>query len=207
MAMRTPKIFCIGANKTGTTSLQRAFLDLRYSVGDQRTGELLLQHYLNNDFGPIIEFCRSAQVFQDVPFSCPETFKYLNVAFPGSKFILSVRDSSEQWYNSIIRFHSKLFSPGRIPTAADLKNADYVYKGWMWQAFSAVHKTADTDPYNREALIADYERHNDSVVEYFKGRDALLVINVSEAGSYKRLCNFIGADPVYDQFPWENRTA
>jgi Sulfotransferase domain len=174
-------------------------------VGDQRRGELLLAHYVNKDFGPLVEFCRSAQVFQDSPFSFPETFKHLDAAFPGSKFILSVRDSSEQWYNSLIRFHSKL-SPGRIPTVTELQNADYVYKGWMWQAHHAVFNTPDDDPYNKEILIGNYERHNRDVIEYFKGRDTLLIINVSQTASYRRFCKFIGADPLYDQFPWENKT-
>jgi hypothetical protein len=31
------KIFCIGLFKTGTTSLKKAFQDLGYTVGDQRT--------------------------------------------------------------------------------------------------------------------------------------------------------------------------
>ena len=37
------KIFCIGRNKTGTTSLKRAFEDLGYPVGDQRKAEILTE--------------------------------------------------------------------------------------------------------------------------------------------------------------------
>ena len=34
------KIFGIGHNKTGTTSLQKAMIDLDYIIGDQRQAEL-----------------------------------------------------------------------------------------------------------------------------------------------------------------------
>jgi hypothetical protein len=37
------KYFCIGRNKTGTTSLKRAFEDLGYPVGDQRKAEILTE--------------------------------------------------------------------------------------------------------------------------------------------------------------------
>ena len=202
-----PKIFCIGRNKTGTTSLEKAFMDLGYSLGNLRNAELLLPSYIHNDFKPIIDFCHSATVFQDSPFSYPETYKHLDKAFPGSKFILSVRDSSEQWYNSITTAHSKTISPGRIPTSEDLKNYDYVYKGWVWKVNRALYKTPENDPYNQEMLIAHYEKHNKDVLKYFEGRKNLLVVNVSRSASYEAFCSFIGRRPLYKEFPWENKTS
>ena len=117
------KYFCIGMNKTGTTSLKFLFEDLGFHVGDQRKAEILTgKFYLDQNFKPIIDYCQSAQVFQDIPFSYPDTYKYLDKAYPNSKFILTVRNDSEQWYNSVIQFHAKLFgSDGRIPTGNDLK--------------------------------------------------------------------------------------
>lgn len=103
------KIFCVGRNKTGTTSLTKAFEDLGFVVGNQRTAERMLHHYKNRDFKPIIKYCKSAQVFQDFPFSYPETYKHLDKAYPNSKFILTIRDSADQWYNSVTKFHAKMF--------------------------------------------------------------------------------------------------
>ena len=202
-----PKIFCIGRNKTGTTSLEKAFIDLGYAMGNQQKAELLLPHYINNNFKPIIDYARSARVFQDSPFSYPETYKHLDKAYPGSKFILTIRDSPEQWYKSIIAFHAGIFGHGQIPTAEDLKNAGYVYKGWIWQLNSFLYKTPENDPYNREMLMAHYEKHNRDIMEYFEGRNDLLVINISQPGSYHMFCNFIGNKPLYKEFPWENRTS
>ncbi|MDX8395773.1 MAG: sulfotransferase, partial [Mariprofundaceae bacterium] len=129
------KFFCIGQNKTGTTSLKKAFEIMDFPVGNQWKAEKLAnRYYFGVEFNQIIEYCESAQVFQDVPFSWPETYKILDKSYPGSKFILTVRDSPEQWYRSITRFHAKCFGEGRVPLAEDLRNATYVRKGFMYKA-------------------------------------------------------------------------
>ena len=202
------KYFCIGRNKTGTTSLEAAFEALGYPVGNQRKAEILTgKHYFEGDFQPIISYCKSAQVFQDVPFSYPKMYKKLDQAYPGSKFILSVRDNPAQWYRSITRFHAKLFGKeGRIPTAEDLKAAQYVWPGFMYNVIR-VHGTTDEDPYNKDAMTAHYEQYNLDVMAYFKDRpNDLLVINLAEQGAYQKFVEFLGVDSTYDDFPWENKT-
>ena len=86
---RTSKVFCVGRNKTGTTSLDVALRELGYLMGDQREAEWLIDAYAARDFKPIVEYCRSAEAFQDVPFSYPYTYVVLDQAFPESKFILT----------------------------------------------------------------------------------------------------------------------
>lgn len=202
------KYFCIGRNKTGTTSLKRAFEDLGFPVGNQRKAEILTgECYFAGNFQPIVDYCKTAQVFQDVPFSYPETYKHLDKAYPGSKFILTIRDDAEQWYRSITRFHAKMFGKdGRIPTVEDLKSATYVQPGFMYNVVR-VHGTPDDDPYNKEIMVAHYERYNQEIIEYFKDRpEDLLVINVAEKGAYQKFVDFLGVDSPYDDFPWENRT-
>lgn len=203
-----PKIFCIGRNKTGTTSLQAAFQELGYIVGHQRSAEILCdQHYYRGEFGPIIDYCKTAQVFQDVPFSLPETYKHLDRAYPGSQFILSVRDSPEQWYDSMIRFQIKKFGrDGKLPSADDLREATYLRKGWLYKRLE-MYGLSDDDPYNKEKLIAHYEKYNRDVQEYFAGRPGdLLVVNLAEPGAYRRFLEFIGAHSNRTEFPWENRS-
>lgn len=202
-----PKIFCIGANKTGTTSLKAALEELGIIVGNQRIAELLFDDWVRRDFRRLIRYCHTAQAFQDAPFSYADTFVALDQAFPGSKFILTVRDSSEQWYQSLTRFHSKLWGNGAIPTAEDLKNAEYLYKGFAYDTKKMVHRTPDNNIYDKETLIRFYETHNTTVINYFAyRRDDLLVINVAEKDSYQKLCQFLGVTPVRSDFPWENKT-
>lgn len=202
------KYFCVGRNKTGTTSLKAAFEALGYVVGNQHKAEMLTsQHYFTSNFQPILDYCKSAQVFQDVPFSYPKLYKQLDQAYPGSKFILTVRDSPEQWYSSITRFHAKLFGKGgRIPTVEDLKAAQYVRPGFMYNVVR-VHGTPDEDPYNKEIMIAHYESYNREIMEYFSDRpEDLLVINVAERGAYEKFIEFLGVESPYDDFPWLNKT-
>ena len=202
------KIFCIGRNKTGTTSLARALRDLGIIVGYQTPAELLIHDWAQRDFRRIVRYCLTAQAFQDVPFSLPYTFQALDKAFPGAKFILTVRDSPEQWYSSAIRFQSKMFGHGEIPNGDDLRKAAYRYPGWAWDTHRAIHWTPSDDLYNREKMIEHYNFHNQTVLEYFRHRpNDLLVINLAEKGSYAKFCEFIGKQPVGKDFPWENKTA
>jgi hypothetical protein len=202
------KVFCIGRNKTGTTSMAKAFNELGLVVGVQWLAERLVHDWVRRDFRRLFLYCYTAQAFQDVPFSLPFTFQALDQRFPGSKFILTMRDSPEQWYDSLTRFHAALFGHGRIPTADDLKAADYVYQGFMYEANRLVYNTPADDPYNRDLLIASYNAHNNAVVEYFRHRPGrLLVLNVAEPGAYDKLCGFLGKPRTGKEFPWENRTA
>lgn len=203
------KIFCIGLNKTGTTSLKKTFKDLDFIVGNQRRAAKLLDDYIDGNFESIIQYCTSAQVFQDSPFSFPETFKYLDMAYPNSKFILAIRNSPEQWYNSLVKFHSKFYGEGKVPTADDLKNTKrYVKEGRPWKVNQRVFKSPKDDPYNKKSLIKFYIDYNAAVKEYFNDRpEDLIVINVSKKNDYQNLMSFLDIDSPFSNFPWENKTA
>lgn len=202
------KVFGIGNNKTGTTSLKAAMEELGYKTGDQRTAEELIDDWAKRDFKRIVQYCKTAQFFQDVPFSKPYTFVVLDHEFPGSKFILTVRDDPEQWYNSLVKFHSKKWGrEGRIPTREDLQQATYLEKGRPWKANRLSYDTPEDDPYRKEILIQHYIDHNNSVKEYFRHRpDDLLVLNVAGKNAYQKLCDFLGMKPVGKTFPWKNKT-
>lgn len=203
------KYFCIGANKTGTTSIKKAFKQFRFKVGNQRKAELLMSAYFKGDFEPIIRYCKTGEFFQDVPFSCPETYRYLDEAIPNSKFILTVRNSADEWYNSLVKFHSKLYGNGSIPSVEMLKQVDYVYKGWTWEVMTKTYGINEKDnPYDKEMLLTYYNNHVASVKNYFKSKpNDLLVLNVSEKGAYQKLANFVGIEVEENaNFPWENKT-
>jgi hypothetical protein len=203
---RRPKVFCIGRNKTGTTSLEKALRDLGYIVGSQATAELLIHDYARRDFRPIVEYCRTAEAFQDIPFSLPYTYQIVDYAFPGSKFILSVRDNDDEWYRSLIRFHQmRLGIDGRI-TREHLVNDPYRYKGFLWEVNRTIYHSPEDDPYDESVLKEHYLRHNQHVVDYFKFRSDLLVVNLKERRSYQTFCDFLEVDPLYKDFPWLNKS-
>jgi len=205
---KQPKIFCIGRNKTGTTTLHKTFLQHGFRVGSQSKAESLIDAYALRDFKKIIRYCRSAQAFQDLPFSLPYTYMILDNAFPGSKFILTERDNDEQWYNSLVKFHSKKFTnSGELPTKEDLQNASYREPGFAWKVNRILYDSEEDDLYNKVQLQASYNNHNAQVKDYFRHKDNLLVINVSKAEDYNRFCNFLSLTPQMKTFPWENKTS
>jgi len=203
-----PKIFGIGNNKTGTTSLKTAMDELGFVIGYQREAEKMMEDWAKRDFNRIVEYCKFAQFFQDVPFSRPYTYVVLDHEFPGSKFILTVRDSPNQWYNSLTKYHARKYGKdGRIPTKEDLQQATYVEKGWKWRINRMSYKTPEDDPFNKEILLHYYNDYNKNVKEYFRHRpDDLLVLNVAEENAYQKLCDFLAIKPIGDSFPWKNKT-
>ena len=202
------KVFCIGFNKTGTTSVRVAFEQLGYRIGNQAVAETFITDWACRDFSRIIDYCNTADAFQDIPFSLPDTYQSLDAAFPGSKFVLTVRTSAEMWYQSLTTFHAKVFGGGRIPTEDDLAHATYRFEGWALLAMRAIAAFPDGDPYNNECLVRAYESHNARVQEYFRPRPTdLLTIDVAAEGSYQRFCDFLGKSSHGLVFPWKNRTA
>lgn len=123
-----------------------------FIVGAQMEGTRLINQWAKRNFKPIIRFAKTAQFFQDAPFSYPYTYIAMDQAFPNSKFILTIRDNAETWYNSLINFHSKLWgSNGNIPPSAeDLNNAPGPWPGFRLKAKLMVNNVPENDPYNKD---------------------------------------------------------
>lgn len=200
------KIFVIGFNKTGTTSVEKALSEFDLILGHQRTAERLMLDVVKEEMGSLNKYCLTAEAFQDVPFSAPYVFKHLDTHYPNSKFVLTIRDSDEQWFNSIVRFHSKLWGEnGLPPTQHELEKANYVTQDYALKVSKFMY---GDELYNEKIYKSIYNNHNKEVISYFKDRpDDLLVVNVAKKEDYKKFCNFIGENPLHDSFSWENKTA
>ncbi len=204
------KVFCIGLNKTGTTSWAQAMTDLGYRVGNERAAEIFFDDWTQKKYARILRFCNSAQAFQDVPFSLPQMHVILHQRFPDSRFILTVRDCAQQWYQSVTRFHAKAWSArGHCPpTPRDLENAEYIYKGWPAAFCRQVFKTPPEDPYKRDILLQFYNDYTGSICDYFsRYPDSFLQINVAAPGALKTMCGFLDTPYPGGEFPWKNRTS
>lgn len=202
-----PRVFCIGMNKTGTTSL-RQFMEIHdFECNDQIEGELLIKDYIRHNWKPILRHCRSAEFFQDIPFSAPLTAAVLLKNFPDSKFILTIRSGPDIWYDSLIRFHRQKFGPGNyLPESEDLESIQYRYRGFVLEAHKAIFHTPDNDLYNRSALIKTYLDHITNVREMFKDRSNLLILDLSETDALKKLSAFLNIEPQITEMPWLNKT-
>jgi hypothetical protein len=207
----TVKIFCIGRNKTGTTSLAAFFKANGYKVGNQEQAEQLMEDWVKRDFTRIIDYCKTAEVFQDIPFSLPDTYRALDAAYPNSKFILTIRSSAEEWYHSRITHHIKKISKnGKLPTEEELREYKYrnKRKGFILFMQKSVYGYPSVPLYDKQAYMANYENHNARVVEYFENRpDDLLILNLEEDGAFEKLCWFAGLDPLKAKpIPHKNRS-
>lgn len=202
------KIFVIGRNKTGTTSMAEALAKAGFIVGKQSKAESMAEDWVRRDFSRIIQYCKTADAFQDVPFSLPYTYQAVDQAFPGSRFILTMRDSSDQWFESVKRFHTMLLGHNRLPTVNDLKEFPHIYKGWLWRQQQVVYGADESTLYDRSRYIAQYEKHNADVQEYFRFRQKdLLVLNLSEPSAQTRLAVFLGLPVNEIDIPHVNRSA
>mgnify|MGYP006295921595 CR=1 FL=1 len=206
--VRSQKVFCIGSNKTGTTSMAKIFKQLGYIVGSQSEFEVLIHDWYNNRFDRIIRAVKyKGTAFQDIPFSLPKTYKVLDQNFPNSKFILTVRDSEDEWYQSVIRYESLRYGDGNLPTKENLQRAKYHYHGWVWERNRMTNNTPEDDIYNEQILKESYLQYNQSVKKYFKDQpDILLVINLKDPEANVEICNFLNAKKIIEEVPWENRT-
>ena len=205
-----PKVFGVGAKKTGTTSLKEAMGNLGFAVGREKGAEMLINDWAKRDFSRIIDYCHKAEFFQDSPFCLPYTFIILDHHFENAKFILTVRDSPEVWYDSYLRYQIKRRGRnGNLPTVQDFKNDDYIYPGQRWDSHRLIFnmKEKNGDLFNKKKLIDFYQHHNNSILKYFEHRpDDLLVLNVSDDGAYAKLGAFLGCQVENENFPWRNKT-
>lgn len=181
--MIRPKVFCIGFQKTGTTSLHAALTTLGYRtaavVGRDWSADLLRQ----DGARLCIETAKEFDAAQDMPW--PIFFRELDAAYPGSKFILTVRDA-EDWFGSIANHF------GDRPD--DM------------QAF-IYGRDAAAPAGNKQRYLEIYAQHEAAVRAHFANRPGdLLIMDLQSGAGWPELCGFIGAAIPATPFPVKNRS-
>lgn len=92
------KVFCIGYNKTGTTTIGKALeiLGYRNSSFNKRVWR---EYYKKGKIDKIIRYTSKFDSFDDLPWLKEDMIPLLDNKFPNSKFIYLERDE-ESWLNS-----------------------------------------------------------------------------------------------------------
>lgn len=114
------KIFCIGFNKTGTTSFGLALKKLGYSHSS--FNRVIWRDYQKkNKLHRIMRYTACFDCFDDLPWLKEDMIPILDAAFPNSKFIYLYREEGA-WKRSYARWHQQTF--GSTPDA-DAKFNEY----------------------------------------------------------------------------------
>lgn len=103
----SPKVFCVGYSKTGTTSLGKSFEMLGFrNCSYYHKGWTI--YYPNKQYEKIINYAAKFDSFDDLPWLTPIMIPKLDKAFPNSKFVYLIRDE-KSWKNSYYNFNFKKF--------------------------------------------------------------------------------------------------
>ncbi len=187
------KIFCIGINKTATTSLEVAWrilgYDNIYSPNSTRNQEIVYAG-LNKDYSLIFRVIKHFELFKDRPFNTVKMYKMLDKHFLDCKFILTTRDE-ESWWNSTNKWLS--FNNSYHPTD-DIR----LFKIDLYK------KHFETNTFSKESFIKYYREYNNEVREYFKGNPNFLEMNICDGDGWDKLCPFLGVEIPDRPFPKEN---
>lgn len=213
------KIFCIGYNKTGTTTLETALRLYGYNLPNQQEQEVrLTEQCFSTDYTALLSFVNGYDAFQDMPFSQGLTYVVADALFPNSKFILTERDS-ESWFKSMTSFHKKIFNVddmSKVTEADLLEKHTYLYRGYlhtinarMLTTYQDSSKKVNWDKlFDKDYYIKLYEERNHTIKKYFADApDKLLVIDVIKENSTKNICDFLNIPHQYIiSMPHANQT-
>lgn len=171
--MARPRCWGIGLGRTGTNSLCNALRLLSYeSVQHNPTFEALQNLEGGADDGVLI------------------FYKYLDYKFPGSKFILTLRDL-DSWLESM-EYAAELF-----PVVSRDEDIKIMRRMTIYESVG----------FDREKFIVAYDRHHAGVRQYFAGRSDLLEMSIVEGEGWEKLCPFLGLPTPNDPFPHAHKRA
>jgi len=176
------KIFVIGAHKTGTTSMCAALEILGFRTShwvhhEELTAMIKAGRY---DF-PLL---KTFDAVGDLPI--PTIFRELDVHYPGSKFILTIRET-DRWIHSL---ENRRWWKQRKPPI-ELAEEEAMFYG--------------ISHFDREKCLQVYESHNAAVRAHFAGRpNDLLEFGVGMGAGWKELCAFVERPVPSVPFPHRN---
>lgn len=206
--LHKPKVFCIGMNKTGTTTMLKTFKKLNFRAAPQIKQEQDIGDInSSNQHLKIKKFCWKYNFFQDLPFSQGNFYQEIDQIFPKSKYILTVRDS-EKWFESLCNFHLICFRNMGLnfKNISEVKKEhikkfnwikegyyyNYTKKFWISE-FKNDQVIHDWNLlYNKDHYIYVYEKRNKEIQRYFqKKKEDLLIFNVNENKDILKILDFL----------------
>ncbi len=181
-----PRYINLGFNKTGTTTIGKCFeiLKLGPVADDNNTYEYLFPIFANNNYGPALHLASKFRSFEDRPWNIEKMWKMLDILFDETYYFLTIRDP-EIWYTSVFNWLT------------------VTNKGSRVKELSYLHHLNITS-FEKHEMINAYNNHNNTVIEYFKNKTNLLVINFEEGDGWKEICDYLNIPEPNEPFPHAN---
>ena len=178
------KIFGIGLSRTGTSTLNATLNELGFhSIHFPSIEENIKS--ANYDLAHLEPF----DALTDTPVA--PIFKELDEHYPGSRFILTIRDKRD-WLDSCEKYFAIKDSVERGTELDELNRFHRIY-------------TYGCEGFNRKRFANVYDEHIEKVKSYFSGRhEDLLIVDVTTPTSRKKLHDFLGIAYNGEQFPHVN---
>lgn len=167
------RVFGVGMNKTATTSLAAAFRVLGFDGAHWESPRWARRIYQEMRTMGRSRTLEGYYCIGDMPVDL--LFREIDAAYPGSRFILTVRDE-DVWVQSIERYFAR--------NAAKWASDDFTD-----EIHRMIYGRAD---FHAETFVARYRRHNAEVREHFRDRpNDLLVMDMSRGAGWAELCPFL----------------
>lgn len=192
------KVFGIGLNRTGTTSLTKALDILGFRVIHFPFDEITQQE--------VYRFSRSSS--QKMKLSLLEShdgitdtvacylYQALDHAYPGSRFILTVRDK-QSWLESCEHLLEELLRP-LYDVNANARYTEY-HRFIHTQVYGIPH-------FDRAIFSQAFDAYHSEAERYFRTKSSqLLVLDICGGEGWDRLAPFLGKPIPEAPFPFENR--
>lgn len=164
----TNKVFCVGFNKTGTTTIGKSLEMLGYR--NLSFNSKIYSHFKKGEFDTIFDYASKYDSFDDLPWLDQTFIPIIDKKFPNSKFIYLNRDENS-WRKSVTEW---------TELRTGVSSGDNVY--------------------------LSFKAHQKFVLNYFKDRDDLLILEIDDKLGFKKLADFLNAKSIQNEFPHFNNT-
>ena len=135
--MSEPVAFCIGLNRTGTTTFGDACEALGFTrlgwtrLPDSLSSHDLMKAWSRGDIAQLVKVASGYEVLEDLPW--PLVYRQMAETFPSAKFVLTRRSSVDQWLESQAKhtsestygMHAKIYGSESATRDPDLYRERY----------------------------------------------------------------------------------
>lgn len=184
-----------------------------YLVAEQFDTMPFINDVISGRYDRIVNHCKLAEAFQDAPYSYSDEgmLAALTTAYPNAKFILTVRETPEIWWNSYQKWYFNLWKlPNKeLTTWPELEGVPH--QPWFNKTHlpsilqQIVIPDKDVLPFDKNRNVEHYLNYNYRVESFFKSRPQydFLKVCLSDNDTQDRLTKFLGFKVNY--LPHANR--